>query len=65
MAAPQQTPNPDEIVSEIRIAAPLERVFQALIDPSQVVQWWAKQASIDAQNLRATHVSAESGAAWG
>ena len=42
MAAPQQTPNPDEIVSEIRIAAPLERVYQALIDPSQVVQWWGQ-----------------------
>ena len=42
MAASQQTPNPDEIVSEIRIAAPLERVFQALIDPSQVVQWWGQ-----------------------
>ena len=42
MAAPQQTPNSDEIVSEIRIAAPPERVFQALVDPSQVVQWWGQ-----------------------
>ncbi|HET6932977.1 MAG TPA: SRPBCC domain-containing protein [Candidatus Acidoferrum sp.] len=45
MAAPLQSPNSDEIVSEIRIAAPRERVFQALVDPLQVVQWWG-QASI-------------------
>jgi len=42
MAAPQQTPSADEIISEIHIAAPPERVFQALIDPSQVVQWWGQ-----------------------
>jgi uncharacterized protein YndB with AHSA1/START domain len=42
MAVPQQTPNSDEIVSEIHIDAPAERVFQALVDPSQVVQWWGQ-----------------------
>ena len=42
MASPQQTPNSDEIVSEIHIDAPAERVFQALVDPSQVVQWWGQ-----------------------
>ena len=42
MSAIQQAPNSDEIVSEIRIAAPPERVFQALVDPSQVVQWWGQ-----------------------
>jgi uncharacterized protein YndB with AHSA1/START domain len=42
MAAPQQNPDADEIVSEIRIAAPPERVFQALVDPAQVVQWWGQ-----------------------
>lgn len=30
----------DELVSQIHIAATPERVFQALIDPRQVVQWW-------------------------
>lgn len=44
MAAPQQTPNKDEIVSEIRIAAPPQRAFEALVDPSQVVQWWGQAA---------------------
>lgn len=42
MAVPQRTSNPDEIVSEIKIAAPPERVFRALTDPSQVVQWWGQ-----------------------
>jgi uncharacterized protein YndB with AHSA1/START domain len=42
MAASEITPNTDEIVSEIEIAAPPERVFQALVDPSQVVKWWGQ-----------------------
>jgi uncharacterized protein YndB with AHSA1/START domain len=32
----------DTIVSEIQIAAHPERVFQALVDPQQVVQWWGQ-----------------------
>ncbi len=40
-ASPAQPPR-DEIVAEIRIAAPPERVFRALVDPSQVVQWWGQ-----------------------
>jgi uncharacterized protein YndB with AHSA1/START domain len=42
MASPEITPNADEIVSEIQIAAPPERVFQALVDPSQVLRWWGQ-----------------------
>jgi uncharacterized protein YndB with AHSA1/START domain len=42
VATPEITPNADEIVSEIQIAAPPERVFQALVDPSQVVRWWGQ-----------------------
>jgi uncharacterized protein YndB with AHSA1/START domain len=34
------TPDQDAVVSEIEIAAPPERVFQALIDPQQVMRWW-------------------------
>lgn len=40
MATSQVTP--DAIVSEIYIAAPPERVFQALVDPKQVLQWWGQ-----------------------
>lgn len=42
MATSQATPDADAIVSEIHIAAPPERVFQALVDPMQVVQWWGQ-----------------------
>lgn len=41
--ATKATPEPDEIVSEIHIAAPPERVFEALIDPKQVVKWWGQE----------------------
>src|SRR5579883_1714613 len=34
------TPNQDALVSEIHIAAPPERVFQAIIDEKKVMQWW-------------------------
>jgi uncharacterized protein YndB with AHSA1/START domain len=40
MATSRVTPDADSIVSEIAISAPPERVFQALVDPSQVVRWW-------------------------
>ena len=33
----------DALVSEIHIAAEPERVFQALIDPAQVPQWWGQK----------------------
>lgn len=41
MASTAVTPNLDAIVSEIHIAAPPERIFQALVDPKQVMQWWS------------------------
>lgn len=40
-ASPAQ-PVQDALIAEMRIAAPPERVFQALVDPSQVVQWWGQ-----------------------
>jgi uncharacterized protein YndB with AHSA1/START domain len=40
--ATNATTDPDAIVSEIHIAAPPERIFQALVDPAQVVQWWGQ-----------------------
>jgi uncharacterized protein YndB with AHSA1/START domain len=36
------TPDQDAIVCEIDIGAPPERVFQALVDPLQVPQWWGR-----------------------
>ncbi len=42
MATSKVTPDADSIVSEIYIDAKPERVFQALVDPKQVVQWWGQ-----------------------
>lgn len=36
------TPDSDAIITEIEIAAPPERVFQALIDPREVLLWWGQ-----------------------
>jgi uncharacterized protein YndB with AHSA1/START domain len=40
MASITVTPDQDALVSEIHIDASPERVFKALIDPKQVLQWW-------------------------
>jgi uncharacterized protein YndB with AHSA1/START domain len=42
MVASKPTSNPDSIVSEIHIAAPRQRVFEALTLPDQVVKWWGQ-----------------------
>jgi uncharacterized protein YndB with AHSA1/START domain len=42
-ATRQVTPDQDAIISEIDIAAPPDRVFRALIDPRQVLQWWGQE----------------------
>ena len=33
----------DSIVEEITIVAPADRVFEALVDPAQRVQWWGAE----------------------
>ena len=40
MPQSQITPDQDAVVTEIEIAAPPERVFQALTDPAQLMLWW-------------------------
>jgi uncharacterized protein YndB with AHSA1/START domain len=34
------TSDQDAIVSEVHINAPVQKVFQALIDPKQLMRWW-------------------------
>jgi uncharacterized protein YndB with AHSA1/START domain len=52
MATAVITANQDAVVSEIYIAAPPERVFQALTDPEQVIQWWtSEQCQIESFSL--------------
>ena len=43
MASTSMMPDQDAIICEIQISAPPERVFQALIDPKQVMQWWTSE----------------------
>ena len=42
MATSKVSSDSDEIVSEIHIAAQPDRVFEALVDPEQVVKWWGQ-----------------------
>jgi uncharacterized protein YndB with AHSA1/START domain len=44
MATTLVTLDQDTIVSEIHVAAPAERVFQALTDPQQLMSWWNSEA---------------------
>ncbi len=43
MATAKVSPAADAVITEVQIAAPPERVFQALIDPKQVMQWWTNE----------------------
>jgi uncharacterized protein YndB with AHSA1/START domain len=43
MATATITPDHDTILAEIFIAAPPERVFQAISDPAQLSQWWGER----------------------
>ena len=45
MASSIITQDQDAVVTEIQIAAPAERVFQALVDPKQVMSWWTRSIS--------------------
>lgn len=37
------TPDGDTILAEVFIAAPPERVFAALTDPRQMLEWWGQK----------------------
>jgi uncharacterized protein YndB with AHSA1/START domain len=43
MATIAVTPDQDTVEAEIFVAAPPERVFQALTDPNQMPRWWGQQ----------------------
>jgi len=53
MAAYTPTPDADAIVCEIEIAAPPERVFQALTDPAEVPQWWGQPGIYECKEFSA------------
>jgi uncharacterized protein YndB with AHSA1/START domain len=37
------TPDQDIVCAEIQIGAPAERIFQAITDPRQLLQWWGQK----------------------
>ena len=43
MATAQLTHDNDAILAEVFIAAPPTRVFEAIADPKQLVQWWGQK----------------------
>lgn len=43
MATLAISPAQDAVLAEIHIAAPPERVFEAIADPNQVKQWWGQK----------------------
>jgi uncharacterized protein YndB with AHSA1/START domain len=43
MATTQITPDNNVVLAEIFIAAPPDRVFQALTDPAQMSKWWGEK----------------------
>ena len=60
MASTIITPDQDAVISEIHIDAPAERVFQALIDPRQVMQWWTS----DVCPIESFTMEAKAGGRW-
>jgi len=42
MATSQASSDGSAIVCQVQISAPPERVFQALVDPTQVLKWWGQ-----------------------
>lgn len=42
MATATITPNQDTVIAEVFIAAPPERVFEAITDPAQLSKWWGE-----------------------
>jgi len=45
MATAQITPDNDTILAEVFIAAPPDRVFEAIADPRQLTPWWGQKGT--------------------
>ena len=54
------TPDHDALITEIHIAAPPERVFQAISDPAQQAIWWNNKDS----RLKTFEMDARRGGKW-
>jgi len=60
MATAIITADQDAVVNEIHISATPERVFQALIDPRQVMSWWTS----DECQIESFTIDAKCGGRW-
>jgi uncharacterized protein YndB with AHSA1/START domain len=57
----QISPDNNVVTSEIFIAAPRERVFEALTDPKQAIQWWGQN---DRYHLTEFYIDPRVGGKW-
>jgi uncharacterized protein YndB with AHSA1/START domain len=61
MATSIVTPDQDAVLAEIFIAAPPERVFEAISDPNQIKQWWGQSGLY---RLTESHADVRPGGKW-
>jgi uncharacterized protein YndB with AHSA1/START domain len=61
MATATVTPDQDAVLAEIFIAAPPERVFQAITDPKQTSQWWGQKGMY---RITGGHADVRPGGKW-
>ena len=61
MTASKATAEQDAVIVEVEIAAPPERVFQALTDAKQLFAWWGKEPSVE---LSVFEMDARPGGRW-
>jgi uncharacterized protein YndB with AHSA1/START domain len=61
MATTGVSPKQDAVTCEVEIAAPPERVFQALTDPEQLFTWWSKEPTV---KLSMFEMEARPGGRW-
>ena len=61
MATATLTPDHDAVVTEIFIAAPPARVFEAITNPAQTAKWWGERGQY---RLTATHADLRVGGKW-
>jgi uncharacterized protein YndB with AHSA1/START domain len=55
------SPDNDVVTAEVLIAAPRERVFQAITDPAQAMRWWGQE---DRYRLSEFHMDVRVGGKW-
>ncbi len=61
MATATVTPDQNAVLAEIFVAAPPERVFQAITDPAQLSQWWGQNSLY---RITERHSDLRAGGTW-